>query len=148
MADSLADIRRAFDSWRQQRRGRNGVYPEWLRARALALPWKGKDAELSAALGLSHVEVLRKWRSAAERRGIQVASKSRGSAQFVEVATVAELSPSAGTGDGRRSLELVLESNDGRCLRIRGEVDAATLVVLAQVALGSGSGGGVERCCK
>jgi hypothetical protein len=152
MSESVAEVRRAFDSWRRQDRSRRRVYPESLRRRALALRWDGTDAELGAALGVSSGAVVSNWRkrpSAAAPRArnavVAAAGGAQSGVQFVELGAMAGLGLEAGSSSKTRSVEVALESGDGRSLRVRGELDAAMLVGLAQVALGSRVAGGTER---
>lgn len=152
MSESVAEVRRAFDSWRRQDRSRRRVYPESLRRRALALRWDGTDAELGAALGVSSGAVVSNWRkqpaAAAPRASNEVVAAAGGAhsgVQFVELAAMAGLGLGAGRSSETRSVELTLESGDGRSLRVRGELDAAMLIGLAQVALGGRAAEGAER---
>lgn len=142
MEESVKDVRRAFDSWRKQNLSKRRIYPESLRQRALALPRDERDdGELCKALGLSCAEILRNWRrqaNSAEAKMLAPGAPTEPPTQFVEVATMTEVARAAGKTGEARCLELVLQSGDGRSLRVRGELDAAMLVGLAQVAVGTG----------
>jgi len=144
MAESLAKVRAAFAAWRTRHPGKGRVYPQSLRDRALAVPWTGDDAELSAALGLSNVTVLQNWR--AQSKGQKDAETDlQAVGPFVEVGTVGGLERAFGAGQEKPVLEVALESRSGGCLRIRGVLDHATVLGLARVAV---EAGGSTPCSK
>lgn len=145
MSDTLESIGTAAATWRSTRKGQGlgERLPDVLKRRAVNLLDRHTPRELAQVLGMSDPRLLEGWRDwlgNARRQPSALAPVQPGRARpaFLEIA----LPPEGFAADlhaQAAELQLELVGEQGRVLRLRGKLDAATVRSLAELTVQTGA---------